>query len=74
MTAPHYFFVDNDIYYDIFISYQMQQAVEASIEAIYILLRDLDLLVWLDPVSFDKLEEMLIRYLVCILGQTVNMH
>lgn len=72
MPTPHHFFVDDNIYCDIFDLHCMQQAVAASIEAIYILLGDSDLSVWQDPVSFDKLEEMIIRYSAGILSQTIN--
>ncbi len=41
--TPHHLFVDNNIYGDIFDSYHIQQAVAASIKAIYILLGESDL-------------------------------
>ncbi len=69
---PHHLFVDDDIYADIFDSYSTQQAVAASIKAIYILLGESDLSKRQDPVSFDKLEDMPVSYPSRILGQIVN--
>ncbi len=65
-------FVDDDIYADIFDSYRIQQAVAASIEAIYILLGDSNLSKRQDPISFDKLEDMPVSFSSHILGQIVN--
>ncbi len=71
--TPHHLFVNDDIYADIFDSYPIQQAVVASIEAIYILLGDSDLSQWQDPILFDKLEDIPISFSSRILGQIVNM-
>ncbi len=70
--TPHHLFVDDDVYADIFDSYRIQQAVAASIEAIYILLGKFDLSKRQDPVSFDKLEDMPVSYSYRILGHIVN--
>ncbi len=60
--TPHRCFVDDNIYCNIFDLYRIQQAVAASISAIYILLGDSDLMTPQDPVLFNKLEDMPISY------------
>lgn len=61
---PHHFFVNDNIYSNIFDSYQIWQAAAV--------LGDLDLPTWQDPVLFDKLEDMPIGYSSCILSQIIN--
>ncbi len=70
--TPHHFFVDDDIHGNIFDLYCIQQAVTASIKAIYILLGESDLTTKQDPFLFDKLEDMPISYSSQILGHIVN--
>ena len=50
----------------------MEQAVAASIKAIFILLGDSDIEHRQDPISFDKLEGMVISYANKVLGQIIN--
>ncbi len=70
--TPLHFFVDDDIYGNVFDSKQIWQAITASIKEIYILLGELDLTKWQDLVLFDKLEDMTVSFSSCILGQIVN--
>ncbi len=66
------FLYQQQIYINIFDLYRIQQAVAASIKAIYILLGDSDLMAPQDPVLVDKVEEMPISYSSHLLGQIVN--
>ncbi len=68
----HHFFMDDDIYCGIIDLYCIWQAVATLIEAIYILLGELDLMAPQDPVSFEKLTVMPISYSSRILGQIIN--
>ena len=70
--TPHAFFVDDDAYAEIFSVDRVEQAVAASIEAIFILLGESDLDARQDPVSFNKMEEMMIAYVNKILGKVIN--
>ncbi len=70
--TPHHLFVNDNIYADIFDSFCIQQAVVASIEAIYILLGESDLSKQQDPILFNKLKDMPLSYSSPILGQLVN--
>ncbi|KAL7539229.1 hypothetical protein ACHAWF_006339, partial [Thalassiosira exigua] len=61
--TPHTFYVDDDLYAEIYDRERIEQAIAVSIEAIFILLGDSDLIFRQDPVSFDKLEEMMVNYM-----------
>lgn len=65
-------FVDDDCYADVFIIERVEQAIAASIEAIFIVLGDSDLLSRQDPISWDKLFEMAIAHFNKILGLDIN--
>lgn len=71
-STPHAFFVDDDIYSEVFDVDRIEQAVAASIEAIFVLLGESDLLARQDPISFDKMEDMMVSYYNQILGQVIN--
>ena len=71
-NTPHDFYVDDDVYSELFDIDRVEQAVAASIEAIFILLGDSDLSLHQDAVSFDKLEETMINYNNRILGRAIN--
>ena len=72
VNTPHDFFVDDGVYAEIFDKARIEQAVAASIEAIFILLGHSDLECRQDPISFDKMEEMVISHANKILGQIIN--
>ena len=61
-NPPHAFFVDDDIYGKVFDVVHIEQAVAASIEAIFVLLGESDLLARQDPISFEKIEDMMVPY------------
>ena len=70
--TPHFYYVDDDVYADIMERHRVEQAMAASIEAIFILLGDSDLARRQDPVSFDKLIEMLVSHRNRILGHVID--
>ena len=72
MNTPHDFYVDDDVYGELYDVDRVEQAVAASIEAIFILLGDSDLGCRQDAVSFDKLEDTMINYANRILGRVIN--
>ena len=72
LPTPHRLFVDDDIYADRFDVARVEQAIAASIEAIFILLGVSELDKRQDPISFDKLEEMLVHYLNKVLGLVLD--
>ena len=57
--TPHSFFVNDDIYLDVFDIVRLKQASATSIEAIFILLGESDLTKCSDPINWDKMEGML---------------
>ena len=67
-------FVDDSIYAEIYETNraQIEQTVAAGIEAIFILLGRSDLSKRQDPISFEKMEEMMVSYFNKVLGQIVN--
>ncbi|KAL7530273.1 hypothetical protein ACHAWF_003311, partial [Thalassiosira exigua] len=70
--TPHAFYVDDNLYAEIYDRERIKQAIAANIEAIFILLGDSDLIFRPDPVSFDKLKEMMVNYMNLVLGRIVN--
>ncbi len=70
--TSHHFFVDNNMYCNIFDSYRIQKVVTASMKGIYIILGDSNLTMQQDLVSFDKLEDMPISYSSCIQVKIIN--
>ena len=70
--TPHDMFVDDDCYAEIYLIARVEQAIAASIEAIFIVLGDSDLLSRQDPISWDKLFEMVISFSNKILGLDIN--
>ena len=67
-------FVDDSIYADVYndTRARLEQAVAAGIEAIFILLGRSDLTKRQDPVSFDKMEDMMVSHLNKVLGQIID--
>lgn len=72
VNTPHAMYVDDDCYAEIFNRERVEQAVAASIEAIFILLGESDLEKRQDPISFDKMEETMINYLNRPLGMEIH--
>ena len=71
-SRPHHVFVNDDIYLDVFDTVHVEQAISASIELIFILLGKSDLDLWQDPISWDKLEEMIVATCNKVLGLILN--
>ena len=71
-NTPHMFYVDDDVYSEVFRTSRIRQAAAASIEAIFILLGNSDLRRRQDPISFDKMVEMIVSYLNKVLGHIIN--
>lgn len=71
-ATPHMFYVDDDVYSEVFDRERIMQAAAASIEAIFILLGDSDLDRRQDPISFDKMIEMSVSFLNKVLGHIIN--
>ena len=72
VNTPHHFFVDDDVYCDVYDVVRNEQAIASSIESVFILLGESDLASRQDPLSWDKMKEMLINYLNKVLGQIIN--
>jgi hypothetical protein len=64
--------VDDGIYVKFFDVIRIENAAAASIEAIFILLGPSTRNCRQDPISFDKLEEMVISPINRILGNVIN--
>ena len=72
VNTPHDLFVDDDVYAEVFLKKRIEQAIAASIEAIFILLGESDLGLRQDTVSFDKLEDTMVNWNNKILGRFIN--
>ena len=72
VNTPHFYYVDDGVYVELFDIDRIEQSLASSIEAIFILLGDSNLALRQDPVSFDKLVEMLISHFNKVLGHMVN--
>jgi hypothetical protein len=72
--TPHSVYVDDGIYIDFFDVSRIERAAAASIEAIFILLGPSALVRRQDPISFDKMEEMVIVPVNRILGHVIDTH
>ena len=73
-NTPHFYFVDDGLIAEVYEQNRRRilQAVAASIEAIYLVLGESNLLHRQDPISWDKLLEMLVNYANIVLGHHVN--
>jgi hypothetical protein len=69
--TPHHVYVDDDIYVDWYDIHRIERAAAASIEAIFVLLGPSALDKRQDPISVDKLEEMVISPINRILGHII---
>lgn len=72
VDTPHALFVDDDIYAEVYCRIRVEQAIAASIEAMFILLGESDLTCRVDPVSWDKLVDMVISHFNKVLGLEFN--
>jgi hypothetical protein len=72
INTPHAFFVNDDIYSKVFDIERIEQAVVVSIEAIFVLLGESDLLARQDLISFDKMKDMMVSYYNQIFHQVIN--
>ena len=73
IPTPHNLYMGDDVYTEIYKVEHIEQVITANIEAMFILLLGKsDLIERQDLVSFDKLEEMIINSINCILGVEIN--
>ena len=73
VNTPHAVFVDDGIYADVFDMVRIERALAASIESIFILLGDSDLLRRQDAVSFDKMCALPVAPFNIVLGLFFDM-
>ena len=71
-NTPHHMFVDDDLYADVYNIPRVEQTIAAGIESIFIMLGESAPDIRQDPISWDKLEEMIIHFLNKVLGQIIN--
>ena len=71
-NTPHHMFVDDAVYAEVYLRVRVEQAIAASIEAMFITLGRSDLAHMQDPVSWDKLVEMVISHFNKVLGVEIN--
>ena len=73
-NTPHDLYVDDDVYAEVYHEdrIRVEQAIAAGIEAIFLVLSPSNLTERQDPISWDKLIEMVISYLNRILGTEIN--
>jgi hypothetical protein len=72
VPTPHFYYVDDGVYVDLYDIMRIEKAVAASIEAVFLLLGYSDLDKRQDPISFDKLMDMIISYTNKILGHIID--
>ena len=74
LPTPQRLFVDDSVYAEIYEHnrQRIEQTVAAGIEAIFILLGHSDLSKRQDPISFDKMEDMIISHMNKVLGQIID--
>ena len=72
VPTPHKFFVNDGIYLDVYNFSRIEQAIAASIKAIFILLSKSNLNRRRDPISGTKVEEIIIGPINIVLGLHVN--
>jgi hypothetical protein len=71
--TSHGVYVDDDIYLDVANKCQFEQAIAASIKAIFMLLGESTTALHQDPISWDKLHELLVAPVNRILGLVLNL-
>jgi hypothetical protein len=72
VDTPHHLFVDDDVYAEVFLIMRIEQTIAAGIEALFLLLGESNLAKRQDPISWDKLIEMMIHFRNIILGVIIN--
>ena len=74
VPTPQRMFVDDSVYADIYEDdrERIEQTIAAGIEAIFILLGRSDLAKRQDPISFDKMEEMMVSHFNKVLGKLIH--
>lgn len=70
--TPHHYYVDDGVYVETHNKARIERAAAASIESIFLLLGHSDLSRRQDPVSFDKLVEMIVSYVNKVLGHVID--
>jgi len=71
-NTPHYFYVDDGIYCEVYQKHRIHWAAAASIKAIFCLLREPNPSKRQDPVSWDKLLDMVVDFANTLLGWFIN--
>jgi hypothetical protein len=72
VATPHLVYVDNDIYLNIANVARFERTTPAGIKAIFILLSESDLTRRQDPISWDKLLDMMVAPVNRVFGLTIN--
>ena len=72
VPTPHDYFVDDGLFAEVFDRSCIKRAIAASTKAIFLLLGESAIELRQDPISWDKLLEMLINYTNIALGQHIN--
>ena len=70
---PHIIYIEGDIYLNVADIHRFKQAIATSIEAIFILLGESNTVLRQDPISWDKLHELLIAPINQILGLVLDL-
>ena len=72
--TPHNLYVDDDVYAEVYTTdrIRIEQAIASGIEAVFTILGDSDLSQRQDPIAWDKLTDMVISYINCVLGMEIN--
>ena len=73
-NRPHDLYVDDNVYADVYTTdkIRIKQAIASGIEAVFIILGESDLLQPQDPIARDKLVDMVVSYINCVLGVEIN--
>lgn len=72
-TTPHGVYVDDTIYLDVADKHRFEQAIAASIKAIFVLLGESNMALRQNPISWDKLHELLVTPVNRILGIVLDL-
>jgi len=72
VNTPHHMFVDDDVYAEVFDVNRIERAIASGIEAVFMILGESDLSKRQDPISWDKLLEMMIHFKNIILGHLID--
>ena len=72
VNTPHHMFVDDDIYAEVYDVERIERSCAAGIESLMIILGESDLAKRQDPISWEKLFEMIIHWKNKILGNHID--